>query len=677
MTRRSTPAMLDFLSPLSVVPGMGPKRFAAVKESGIETIGHLLYRFPLRYLDRSTVIPLTKVGNYVDATVTVTGTVEKVSLERGRRKRLRVLLKDETGTIELLWFQGTSYYRHSVGSGKRVIATGKVTRYGRCQMVHPMIETVSDSSTPLSVIPLYSLTESMRSAGIGQRFLCKTMEWIFRKLKHYPQSLPDHLEKKLAFPPLSTCLRELHFPSDTAGLEPFRSRIRYEELYQLALSLTFCRRKFALPGRPLERGPLPDAFIGQLPFSLTEDQKTAVETLLADCAGSSRMHRLLQGDVGSGKTVVAFIATLPSLHEGLQVVWMAPTEVLAQQTFSRINSWLEPLGFSADLLTSSGGGKTAANRELRQRIATGNSRFIIGTHALLQSSVLFRNIGITVIDEQHRFGARQRLELQKKDPAADFLLMSATPIPRTLAQTLYGDLDIVTIRSLPPGRKPVATHLVPEERRHDMEIFIQKEIAGGAQAYYIVPRIEKGENEDETRPALHDLETTFAELTQGTFHGITSSFLHGRLDSAEKERQLKNFAGGAISLLVATSVIEVGIDVPSATIIVIENSERFGLAQLHQLRGRVGRGNTKSYCFLLTSPATDGQTIKRLRTFCEEHDGFAVAELDLRNRGPGEVTGYRQSGWDDLIVADILRDAALFSEICKDMNHHLSGFFEK
>jgi ATP-dependent DNA helicase RecG len=669
--------MLDFLSSLSVVPGMGPKRFAAMKESGIETIGHLLYRFPLRYLDRSTVTPLNAVDSCLDKTVTVTGTIEKVSLERGRKSRLRALLKDETGTLEMLWFQGTSYYKHSVRAGKRIVATGKITRYGRCQMVHPLIETVSGNSTPLPVLPLYSLTETMRDAGIGQRFLCKSVEWIFSKLRHYPQSLPGPLEAQYDFPPLSTCLRELHFPTDVDSLEPFRNRIRYEELYQLALSLSFCRRKFALPGRSLKCGPLLDAFLRQLPFTLTKDQKRAADELLADCADSRRMHRLLQGDVGSGKTVVALIAALPSLHEGLQVVWMAPTEVLAQQTFSRINNWLTPLGFSADLLTSSGGGKSAANRELRQRIATGGARFIIGTHALLQSSVIFRKVGITIIDEQHRFGTRQRLELQKKDPAADFLLMSATPIPQTLAQTLYGDLDIVTIRSLPPGRIPVATHPVPEEKRGDMERFIKEQITQGAQVFYIVPRIETGENDAENPAAPRDLKTTFSELTRGTFHNISSSYIHGRLDSASKERILKDFAEGSISLLVATSVIEVGIDVSSATVIVIESSERFGLAQLHQLRGRVGRGDKKSYCFLLTSSSADTRTGERLKMFCREHDGFAVAELDLKNRGPGEVTGYRQSGWDDLIVADILRDAALFSEIRKMVDHHLSGILKK
>ncbi|MBN1576380.1 MAG: ATP-dependent DNA helicase RecG [Chitinispirillaceae bacterium] len=671
MTGRTVPAMLDFLSPLSLLPGMGPKRIAALREAGTETVGDLLYRFPLRYLDRSIVTPLKAAGDFLDRSCTVNGVIETVRVERGRKSRLRALLSDGTGSLELLWFHGIPYCRQSIRKGVRMIATGKITRFTVFQMVHPVIEVIAaDAAAVIPVLPLYGLTCAMRDAGIGQQFMRKTVQWILKNCKHYPQSLPEPIESRHAFPPLAACLHELHFPTVGTASGPFRERLRFEELYQLALTLHFSRRKFLLPGRPLCAGQLRERFLRRLPFTLTDDQAGAIDTLLGDIAAPRRMHRLLQGDVGSGKTVVAFFAALPALNEGLQAVWMTPTEVLARQTWRKLDEWLRPLGYGADLLTSATGGG-GNDLELRRRIASGEARCIVGTHALLQPSVSFHAAGIFIIDEQHRFGARQRLMLHEKDRSADVLLMSATPIPRTLAQTLYGDLDIVTIRSLPPGRQPVATHLVPDDKRAAMERFIREHIASGAQCFYIVPRIEKEESEDETAAPLHDLETTFAALTRGAFHDLPAAFIHGKLDGEAKERVLDDFTRGKTVFLVATSVIEVGIDVPAASVIVIENSERFGLAQLHQLRGRVGRGKEKSYCFLLTPGSVDAGTGQRLKSFCREHDGFAVAELDLHNRGPGEVTGYRQSGWDNLLIADILHDAQLFSEIRSEIENYL------
>ncbi len=449
--------------------------------------------------------------------------------------------------------------------------------------------------------------------------------------------------------------------------------MRYEELYNLALALRFSRSKFLLPGRPLSSGELLERFTRELSFSLTTDQQDTVGVLLSECAAPRRMHRLLQGDVGSGKTVVAFCAALPSLNEGLQVAWMTPTELLARQTWVKIREWLRPLGFTAELLTSTSGSATE-NREVRRRMASGETRFIIGTHSLLQPSVNFREVGIFIIDEQHRFGAQQRLLLHEKDRKADFLMLSATPIPQTLARTLYGDLDILTIRTLLPDRRPVRTCLVPEEKRHDMEKFIGSQAASGFQCYYIVPRIERDDADQENTQSLHDLSTTFSELTKSSFCGLRTSFVHGRVAPEEKNRALDDFSNGLIDLLVATSVVEVGIDVPAATVIVIENAEMFGLAQLHQLRGRVGRGREQSYCFLPFSSSLDERTRERLRAFCLQTDGFAIAEMDLRLRGPGEVTGYKQSGWDDLVFADILRDADLFNGIRNEIEQFFSKY---
>ncbi len=647
---------------------MGPKRTAAMLESGVETVGDILYRLPLRYVDRSVITPLGKMKEYIDSNCTVSGVVEAVRFEKGRKPRFIALLTDNTGSVELIWFRGLPYYRKTIRKGMRLVVSGKTTFFKTFQMVHPVVEILSASTTSEAVIPilpLYGLTDAMREAGIGQQFMRNTIRWIFDNCRHFPQTLPQNIEKRRNLPSLAESLLNLHFPRPHTDMERFKERLKFEELYRLAISLHHSRRSFFRPGRPLSAGGLAEQFIGSLPFSLTHDQKSAIDTLLADIASPRRMHRLLQGDVGSGKTVVAFCAALPSLNEGLQVVWMTPTEVLARQTWKRINEWLQPLGYSAELLVSSL--KSGGNHEIRRRIASGEVRFVVGTHALLQPSVTFHNVGIFIIDEQHRFGARQRLMLHEKDRRADFLLMSATPIPQTLAQTLYSDLDLAAIRSLPPGRQPVATHIVPNSKRSEMERFIRERIASGSKCYYIVPRIEKNEDEEEATNQLHDLETTFAELTGGVFRGIPAAYIHGKLDNIEKERILEDFSSGKILLLVATSVLEVGVDVPEASVIVIENSERFGLAQLHQLRGRVGRGREKSYCFLLTSDQAGTGAIERLKTFCKEHNGFEVAELDLKLRGPGEVAGYKQSGWDDLLYADIIRDAKLFADICREI----------
>ena len=661
--KRPPSPQIDFLSPVSMVSGVGPKRAAALCESGIETVGDLVYHFPRRYIDRSTIVPLGSIGEHDGETCTVVGTVERARVERGRRSRLRALLAGEGGSLELLWFAGIPLYISVVKPGVKLLVTGKVSRHGHVQMVHPLIERLPEGSDLNAVRPLpcYPLSEPLREAGIGNRLLSKAVEWALGHLTHFPRLLPERIEKKRGFPPLDKCLHEIHLPTGPALLEACRRRLRYEELYKLGITLRWSRRKFALPGRSLSPGALPERFRRALPFALTEDQEAAVRVLYEDAASKRRMHRLLQGDVGSGKTLVAFFACLPALSSGLQVAWLAPTEVLAMQSHRLIAGWLEALGFRAELLT--GGVAAGEKRALHGAIASGKARFVVGTHALLTPSVKFKGLGMIVIDEQHKFGAEQRLALQEKDPASDFLLMSATPIPQTLAQTLYGDLDLVTILKPPRGRLPVATHLVNERKRADMEKFVLRQIEEcGASAYYVVPRIEQDDT-DGASETIKDAESTFAELKSGTFARIEAACLHGRMSAEEKERVMESFAAGSTKLLVSTTVVEVGIDVSHATIMIIENAERFGLAQLHQLRGRVGRGSEKSYCFLLTAPGADADAAKRLAFFCRHHDGFAIAEMDLTLRGPGEVAGFRQTGWEELKMADIIRDASLFREI--------------
>jgi ATP-dependent DNA helicase RecG len=661
MTKRSISALLDFLSPVSAVPGLGPKRVEALNESGIQNIGDLLYYFPRTYIDRSRLYPISDLEKFLGKTCTICAAIKRIRFEPGRKSRLRVLVDDGTGEMELLWFQGGHLYRKNLQQGEKYLITGKVARYIGYQMIHPYLEIASSSQ--LKFIPVYPLNFIMREVGIQQRLIGKIMGWVFDNLKHYPSVLPKTIEDKKCFPPLCQCLKEIHFPTSLDELEQFRERIRYEELYKTAITLKFSKKKFTLPGRSMDPGDLASCFSRKLSFTLTEDQKEAVEVLFADAKSPQRMHRLLQGDVGSGKTVVAFLGCLPALNENLQVAWLSPTEVLARQTWQQLSLWLSSIGLRAALVL--GAMKTSEKQKLLKELSTGEIQFVVGTHALLQPSVRFKAIGMVVIDEQHKFGVQQRLSLQEKDPRCDYLLISATPIPQSLAMTLYGDLEIVTIKQGPAGRIPVSTHIVPEYKRADMENYIAEQLRkSDAQAYYVVPRIESDESDE---PLLKDIFSTFSKLTQQRFKDIACGFIHGKMDYEQKQSVMNGFSHKKIKLLVSTSVIEVGIDVPDASIIVIENADRFGLAQLHQLRGRVGRGSTKSYCFLLISDNIDQLARKRLSLFCNNHNGFEIAELDLQNRGPGEFSGIKQSGWADLKMADIIKDIQLFKEIQNEL----------
>ena len=665
---RSIDSRLDFLSPVSLIPGLGLKRTAALHESGIDTMGELLYHFPLRYIDRSTVTPIADLSKCTDVVCTVIGIVTKTRIERGGKTRLRVQITDDSGAFEALWFHGVALFRRLLRTGMRVVCTGTAKAYGdsgSVLMIHPMMEAIGPKKTSPETpfLPRYSLTGPMLSASLGHKTLFKAVQWVLDNLKHYPQALPSAVERKKGFPPLQECLREMHMPSDPGALSRFRARIIYEELYRLAVSLTLGKRKFAQPGRSMRPGSMVAAMRGLLPFALTQEQERAIVLLHAEAALPVRMHRLLQGDVGSGKTVVAFFACLPALEAGMQVAWLVPTEVLAQQAFSLLSQWCGALGVTIAMLTA--GAPADRKKRLLDDCAHGRLGLLVGTHALIWPRVVFKHLGMIVIDEQHKFGALQRLSLQQKDPRADFLLMSATPIPQTLAKTLYGDLDVVSIKGLPSGRMPVSTHCVPPERRKDMEEFLRGEIlARNAQLFHVVPRIDSDDGASED---IRNAEDVFASLSRGKFADIPCGLVHGRVDDDKRKCTMDAFARGEIKVLVATTIIEVGIDVPAATIMVIENAERFGLSQLHQLRGRVGRSSKRGYCFLLCGKTDSEITRERLEYFCRHHDGFDIAEQDLRMRGPGEVIGLRQTGWDDLKMADILRDSALFHEILSDL----------
>jgi ATP-dependent DNA helicase RecG len=670
MPRRAIDTRIDFLSPLAIVPGLGPRRLGALAEAGLETIGDLLYHLPHRYIDRSIITPIADAPRFVGERRNFIGAVTRTRVERGKRPRFRIQITDESGSIEAVWFEGVAYLRQSVRTGMHALFTGLISKYGRVQIVHPAFEPVRAGKerpdTPF--LPIYPLTGRMRECGVNHKQLFKAIQWILKNLRHYPRVLPAPLEAQKEFPPLRECLLTLHAPQSLDSLERFRKRLVYEELYTLGLSLRMSASAFRKPGRPFTAGTLFERVRNRLPFTLTDAQNDALAILHRDAAKPRRMHRLLQGDVGAGKTIVAFCACLPALEHGMQAAWLSPTEALARQTHALISEWLAPHAIPAALLT--GSTAPAEKRGIIAGLRDQSVRFVVGTHALLQDAVAFARLGMIVVDEQHKFGARQRLTMQQKDPAADFLLLSATPIPQTLAKTLYGDLDIVSITARPAGRTPVKTHIVPQAKRRDMLGFIADTVTKSAQqAFYVAPRIESDGDAQDVR----DAESIHAELHDGIFSGRTVGLLHGRRSAPERTRTMLDFANGAIDVLIATTVIEVGLDVPNATIMVIESPERFGLSQLHQLRGRVGRGAHQSYCFLVIRPDLDERSRKRLSRFCAIDDGFALAEMDLHYRGPGETAGFRQSGWDGCKIADILRDADIYREILAEIDCLMAG----
>ncbi|MDD5673418.1 MAG: DEAD/DEAH box helicase, partial [Chitinivibrionales bacterium] len=484
--------MLNFLSSLSEIPGFGPKRIKACKEAGITNVGDLLYHLPYKYLDRTTIIPLAQISQYVNHECTVCGEITRVRLERGRRARLRLQITDEAGdTLEALWFAGVPFLRRLYQTGQRLLMTGTPSVFKTICMVHPTCEVIGGQGeqTFRKFLACYRIPEALRKASVSQNLLRTAIAWLLGQEIHFPRLLPPSLESRNDFPPLAACLEGLHRPTVAGEEERCMGRLVYEEIFQHLLLVRLSRKAYGGRGHALQAGALLPRFLSLLPFTLTNAQEAALSTLLADAASEARMHRLLHGDVGCGKTVVAAAACLPALNNGFCAAWLAPTELLARQTHERLTAWLAPLTIPSVLLT--GGRLRQERRAVLDGLQDKKPKVIVGTHALLSTRHNLQRVGMIVIDEQHRFGVKQRLALQQRYPAADVLLMSATPIPQTLAATLYGDLDCVTIDSAPAGRLPVRTHLVPPQKRDDMERFIFEKITTGAsQAYYVAPRIE-------------------------------------------------------------------------------------------------------------------------------------------------------------------------------------------
>lgn len=660
---------LTLETPVQFLKGVGPRRAEAFERLGVNTIEDLLYHAPHRYLDATTVTPIAKAD--VGSDVTIVGhVVSKAVVPTRRRLRIfRAVLRDETGVIECAW-PGQAFLDRTIKQGQLLLVTGPVKYYHGRQVV-PREQVILEEAGGAEgaarataaggagmVLPVYPATE-----GLPHRLIRKIVgDNLDRMLEAVEDPLPQEIRKASELPPLRDALERVHRPSappapsaaparGQGGWETGLRRLAFDELLDLQLVVTRAR----LLAKRAKKGPtiaikkeLTTRLKETLPFVLTADQKRAIREITADMTGTERMHRLLMGDVGTGKTVVSLFAMLLAVENDYQAVFMAPTELLAEQHARTLTILLAPLSIQPELLLGrmTAGEKTAA----RARIAGGSSRVVVGTHALFQEQTSFRRLGLVVIDEQHRFGVEQRAALIEKGAAPDVLLLSATPIPRTLALTLYGDLDISTLKTKPTGQVPVRTGVRSGKDRGKMYGFLKERCGASYQAYVVYPVIEDSERVDlkaATRMA-EELEEKLAPLSVG--------LVHGRMKAEERDAVMRTFRDGELKVLVATTVIEVGIDVPNATVMVIEHPERFGLAQLHQLRGRVGRGGEESHCILLTD---EGGAHDRLKRFAKTTDGFKIAEMDLHERGMGELAGTRQAGGFQLRFTDFERDADL------------------
>lgn len=627
-------------SPVSVLPAAGPKRVEQLQALGISTVRDLLYHFPRSYQDRRTITPIAQAVEGETITIQARVASAKNIRMRAGGSMAVVTLEDDSGTIKATFF-GRGYLATStLRPGVTGVFFGVVEVYQGLALKGPDYEILEDDGSPGihmgRIVPIYRLTEKLT-----QRLL---RGWIREVLDlaegGLPETLPEAVREAEGLGSLTNCLREVHFPVSLEGAEAARARLVFESLLTIQLGVLRKRsRRRTRTGIPHRiNGPILKALHRQLPFTLTEAQDRCISEILRDLADPRPMARLIQGDVGCGKTVVAAHAIAAALDGAYQAAFMAPTELLAEQQYLNFCRLFEPLELRVALLTGSLRGAAT----IRRGLAAGAVHLVVGTQALFQHKTEFARLGLVVIDEQHRFGVQQREALAAKGAAPDLLHMTATPIPRSLAMTLYGGMDLSIIDSLPPGRSPVKTRHIPEGKVADCYAYLAGQAARGFQSFIVCPLVEASD----LRQDSIAVEEHFAELSQGPLAGVRTGYLHGRLDPAEKEAIMKSFAAGMIDVLFSTTVIEVGIDVPNATTMVIENAAQFGLTQLHQLRGRVGRGTEQSYCFLMGKPATpEGR--ERIRIFCETSSGFDLAEADLRLRGPGEVTGYRQAGFDD------------------------------
>ena len=633
------------------------------KELEIATFEDLLYHYPYRYFDRSRVDKIAGINQNTEW-VQLVGTVINIYEEgAGRKQRLTAEVYDDTGKIELIWFQGAQWMKKSLKDNERYIVFGKVSFFnGVPNIAHPEMELLSADTAVASMQPVYPTTEKLKAKGISNRSFAKITQSLFEKVSpgDIPEILPSHILAQYRLCSRYQAIRWIHFPDSEEHMQAARYRLKWEELFASQLKIAQLRLQHTIQrGWKFEKvgENFNDFYEKYLPFKLTGAQKRVLKEIRHDTATGKQMNRLLQGDVGSGKTIVAVMSMLLSMDNGFQACLMAPTEILAQQHYQSIKSMLEEMQIPVAFLTGSVKGKD--RKEVLKGLADGSIPVVVGTHALIEESVQFKNLGLAVIDEQHRFGVGQRARLwAKNETAPHVLVMTATPIPRTLAMTLYGDLDVSVIDELPPGRQEIKTVHRNEMRRAHVMDFIKTEIDKGRQAYIVYPLIEESEKMDyeSLMAGYEQVKVFFPE------HKYNIAMVHGRQDAALRERNMQRFVNGEAHILVATTVIEVGVNVPNASVMLIESAERFGLSQLHQLRGRVGRGAEQSYCILLTGNKLSNESSQRMQIITSTTNGFIIAEQDLAMRGPGDLYGTRQSGTLKFKLADIVQDSAILEQ---------------
>ena len=661
------------------LPGVGPKRASLLRtELDVVTVGDLLHTYPFRYIDRSSILQIADVrgGN---AYVQILAQVVSAELTGKGSKRLSVLVRDLSGEMELVFFKGIKYTYDRLKPGSMFLFFGKPSVFnGKMNMVHPEIDnppTEGAQNFSGTLTGVYASTDRLRNGGVTGKVMNKLMaEAIDLAIGDVAETLPEYILKEKGLVPLKYAIRNIHFPSDPTALAKAQYRLKWEELFLLQLSLLKQKyvRSRAENGIMMPKvGAAFNACYDALPYELTGAQKRVIKEIRSDMMSGHQMNRLLQGDVGSGKTMVAVLSALIAVGNGYQTCIMAPTEVLAQQHYSNITKYLAPTGVRCELLI--GSTTKAERRPIHEGLRDGSVGIIIGTHALIEDDVVFKNLGLAIIDEQHRFGVDQRSKLWSKgatDAPPHVLVMTATPIPRTLAMTFYGDLDVSVIDEMPPGRKPVQTMLIGEGKRPAMYNFIKKEIDAGRQVFIVYPLIFESENLD-----YQNLEAGYEEIVRRfPTPDYKVAIVHGQQTSEVKKFNMDAFAAGRADILVSTTVIEVGVDVPNASIMVIENAERFGLAQLHQLRGRVGRGSEKSYCVLMHGNKVSKESRKRLELMCATENGFDLAEEDMKMRGPGDLEGTQQSGLPiSLNIASLAHDGQVLTDARSYAEHVLAA----
>ena len=657
---------------IKYLPGMGPKKAELLnKELGIHTLYDLINHFPYKYIDRSRFYKISEIDN-VNTHIQICGQIVGYSVKGdGKAKRLIALFSDGERTIELIFFKGLNYITDAYKIRTEYIVFGKPNCFnGVYSFVHPDIELPTEDRIK-GFMPLYHTTEKMKTHAMHSKALQKFIYLALKQLpEKLPETLPQNIRKKHGFMGLYQALWEVHFPHNSNLLDLAKSRLKYEELFyiQLAILRQAKGMRTSTYGHVFIKvgDKFNDFYHNHLPFPLTEAQKRVIKEIRADMRGPKQMNRLLQGDVGSGKTIVALMCMLLAVDNGYQACILAPTEILAQQHFLGIKDLLQGTGVTVELLT--GSTKKSERVPIHEMLIKGELNILVGTHAVLEDGVQFANLGLAIIDEQHRFGVAQRAKMWAKNTRPPHVLvMTATPIPRTLAMTVYGDLDVSVIDELPPGRKPIRTYHFYETKRPNVYSFIHKELAEGRQVYVVYPLVKESEKID-----LKNVEEGFESMKQ-IFSEVKVSMVHGKMKPADKDREMQAFVSGETRILVATTVIEVGVNVPNASVMLIENAERFGLSQLHQLRGRVGRGAEQSHCILMTKYEISEDTRKRLSIMTETNDGFKVAEADLQLRGPGDLAGTMQSGLPfALHIANLVRDGGVLEQARADVQEILS-----